>query len=360
MKTRVTPSAVEVLDLGGRRLRALISAETLDRENEVLVAAGAELDNYRRNPVVLWAHDSHLPPIGRAVEVRSEPGVGVWADNEFADTPFAREIFELYQGGYLRAFSVGFRPLEIARQARRDGAKGLTVLRWELLEQSAVAVPANPDALVAASESGNRAAAWLLKTYYAPVEDGALLERAGLDSPDPAWPALAAAVCRYYGARGGLRLAEPERERLELLLRGLYAQRGLSWPEVEPGAPPSPHTTRFHHDEPLRFEEREIDELLALLRGRSRALRNIARKRRRRGEPLPETDPLHEVLADLHEVAGGDAPGAPSGPSAGSIRHLLDELKADLSALAREREAALAAALDDLRRGAIGGALTHR
>ncbi|NUQ02075.1 MAG: HK97 family phage prohead protease, partial [Armatimonadetes bacterium] len=172
MKTAVTTSAV-VKDLpDGRCLLALISAETLDRSSELLLAAGAELEAYRRNPVVLWSHDPSLPPIGRALRVEAEPGVGLWAVNEFAPTPFAQEILGLYRGGFLNAFSVGFRPLELAPP--RDAAqRGPTIARWELVEQSAVAVPANPDALVIAAGEGNRAARWLLKTYY-PAYSGQL------------------------------------------------------------------------------------------------------------------------------------------------------------------------------------------
>ena len=171
MKTCLTPQAVQAVAAGDNRLLALISAETLDRSSEVLLAGGAELDSYRRNPVLLWAHNPELPPIGRAVEISAEPGVGVWAVNEFAPTPFAQEIRELYEEGFLNAFSVGFRPLEIDARPVARGQRGPTVLRWELVEQSAVAVPANPDALVAAAAAGNRAADWLLKTYYVEPAD---------------------------------------------------------------------------------------------------------------------------------------------------------------------------------------------
>ncbi len=166
MRTCLTLPAAPPEAAGPNRLRALISAETLDRSSEVLLAGGADLARYRRNPVLLWAHNAELPPIGRAVSVSAEPGVGVWAVNEFAETPFAQEIRQLYEGGFLNAFSVGFRPLELDPRPVAAGQRGPTVVRWELIEQSAVAVPANPDALVAAAADGNRAADWLLKTYY--------------------------------------------------------------------------------------------------------------------------------------------------------------------------------------------------
>ena len=357
MKTRVTPSAVPPVEVGERRLRALISAETLDREGEVLLAEGAELTNYRRNPVVLWAHHSELPPVGRATTVEVEPGVGVWAENEFASSPFAQEIFELYRSGFLHAFSVGFRPLELSRRAVCDGQRGPTIVRWELVEQSAVAVPANPDALVTAAGGGNRAAEWLLKTYYGPREERELLGVLGL-SDDPAWPELAAATYRFFGARGGVTLTATERVRCGELLGLLYQQRGLRFPVAAEPADPRPRTTEFFEREPQLFEEHEMRKTAALVRGRALALRNIARKRRRRGEPLPELDPLHEAAAYLTEVTGGVAVGAPSDETPGNLTAAVRELRETLAGLRDERDTAIAAALDDLRRGAIGGHFT--
>lgn len=357
MRTRVTPEAARPETVEGRTLRALISAETVDRESEVLLAAGAELSNYRRNPVLLWAHDAGLPPIGRAVSVEAEPGVGLWATNEFATTPFAGEILELYRGGFLRAFSVGFRPLEISGQPVKPGQTGPTIVRWELIEQSAVAVPANPDALVVAAGDGNRAADWLLKTYYAAPDEPALRARLGLPPGEVDWPALAAATYRFFGARGGARLAPADRQRAAALLRGLYERCGRAFPEGD-AERPRLSSTLFLHDERDCFERREVADLAALLRGRALALRNIARKRRRRGEPIPELDPLAETAAHLAEVLGAGAPvGDRSEPDAGPLTTALSELRETLCAARVGRDAALAAALDDLRRGAIGGAV---
>ncbi len=350
MKTRVTPAAVAETD--GRTVRALISAETVDRESELLLAAGAELDNYRRNPVLLWAHHAELPPIGRALEVTAQPGVGVWAVNEFADTPFAQEIAALYRDGFLSAFSVGFRPLELDRKPRRGGQRGATILRWELIEQSAVAVPANPDALVTAAADGNRAADWLLKTYY-PADETALLALLGLGD-QPTWPEIAAACARFCGARGGLELNDDNRHQTERLLRGLYSQHGRRFPDWRGEL--SFETVCFHESEPAWFEEREIGVLAQQVRGRALALRNIARKRRRGGEPLPELDPLEEAAGCLAEVLDAKGLGAPSDP-ASALDTALADLREELNHLAGQRRAAVADALEEIRRAANGGGL---
>lgn len=342
MKTRltITPAGAGSFEEG--RLRALISAETVDRSSERLLAAGVELDNYLRNPVLLWSHDASLPPIGRAVAVEPEPGVGVWAVNEFAPTPFAQEIAGLYRDGFLNAFSVGFRPLELDTRQRVPGQQGATILRWELVEQSAVAVPANPDALVAAAATGNRAAGWLLKTYYDPPDDDALLRRCGVGEQRD-WPAVAAGAVRYFTQGSGLDAAA--RERAEGLLRKLYEAHRQPFPVVDDRG-----TVEFRAGEPEILKEREFAALATGLRGRSEALRNLARHRRRDGRPLPALPGLAAAAEHLAEVLDDRDPGVETG-----LEDVLSELQAALLQLRAERAAAVRAALDTIRRGATAG-----
>lgn len=116
-----------------------------------------QLDNFKRNATILWAHAYSQPPVGRATRV--------WVENRklmvgvrFADAEtyqFADTIFRLYLGGYLRAVSVGFLPHEWEKaQDQETRPYGLDFTRVELLEVSCVPVPANASALVAASAAG--------------------------------------------------------------------------------------------------------------------------------------------------------------------------------------------------------------
>ena len=98
--------------------------------------------------MVLWAHDYRQPAIGRAPAVWRE-GQALLAQIEFAPTEFAGQVAALYRDGYQRGVSVGFRPLrfEERRDARSDAFLGIRFLEQELLEISAVPVPANRAAL---------------------------------------------------------------------------------------------------------------------------------------------------------------------------------------------------------------------
>lgn len=125
-------------------LEIIASTGSLDRERDRLDPTGARLEHYLRNPTVLWAHDHGTPPIGKATRVWPR-GNQLRATIEFAPTGFAQEIKGLYEGGYLNAFSVGFLPTK----ARPNGDGGIDFMEWDLLEISAVPVPAQPEALVA-------------------------------------------------------------------------------------------------------------------------------------------------------------------------------------------------------------------
>jgi len=139
-----------------RTLTAVISTSAIDRDGEVLNPKGVVLKAYMKNPVVLWAHDYYDTPIGKALWIKKNADE-IRAKIQFANTEKAKEVYDLYKGGYLKAFSVGFTvldghtPTDEEIKERRDLANAQRIFsKWELLEFSAVPVPANPEALVQA------------------------------------------------------------------------------------------------------------------------------------------------------------------------------------------------------------------
>src|SRR3990172_1080352 len=45
----------------------IASTATIDRQGESIDQAGWMLENYRKNPVILWAHDYYGLPIGKGI-----------------------------------------------------------------------------------------------------------------------------------------------------------------------------------------------------------------------------------------------------------------------------------------------------
>jgi hypothetical protein len=147
----------------------IASDDTLDRYGEILLPAGWRLDNYRRNPVFQNAHQygDIIFTLGKALitEVRNVTGhdgrvrPALYQRIEFAvgANPMARIAYALYQGKFLNAVSVGFIPLRWEDTPPSSSGSPLVRRRYlemELLEVSAVGIPANPAALQLGLEAG--------------------------------------------------------------------------------------------------------------------------------------------------------------------------------------------------------------
>jgi uncharacterized protein len=165
-------SVPEVCQVEALREKAVMdfvsSDESLDRYGEVLVASGWRLENYRKNPVVQNAHNygDVLFTIGRALVTEVRCGA-LFQRVEFATevNPVARIAYGLYKGGFLKAVSVGFIPRRWVDGGAKEGFRR-KYIEQELVEVSAVGIPANPNALVLGLEAGA-------------VEKGDLLEVVG-------------------------------------------------------------------------------------------------------------------------------------------------------------------------------------
>lgn len=117
---------------------ACASDMSVDRYDEIVDAAGWDLKAYKNNPVMLWAHDSSIPPVAKCLKA--------WLDGErlmingiFAPTPFAQQLKQLAETGFLNALSVGF----INKEQKEN-----VLTKNELLEVSFVSIPANANALL--------------------------------------------------------------------------------------------------------------------------------------------------------------------------------------------------------------------
>jgi len=139
-----------------RSFTAIASTETKDRDGDIMRIGGAKLKNFRKNPVMLFGHDDRSLAIGRADNIRKEDGRLVF-DAVFASkeaNPFAENVFQLFKEKIMRSFSIRFSPtkavpIQPAPAASNEIMRfpGMEYKEWELLEISAVNIPANPEAM---------------------------------------------------------------------------------------------------------------------------------------------------------------------------------------------------------------------
>ena len=122
-------------------LEAVFSTDDQDRHREV-VKQNFDLKKFRKNPVLLNSHNySDATEVVGSIKPISVKEGSLQGKVKFAveENPKAKVIFDLYAGGFLNAFSVGFIPLEFGDDN--------SIEKSELLEVSAVSVPANAMAL---------------------------------------------------------------------------------------------------------------------------------------------------------------------------------------------------------------------
>ncbi len=135
-----------------------ISNKRVDSYDTTFRPDGADVADFKRNPVVLFAHDAEAMPVARdiGVHVRGKGdggeviGVPRFAHRDI--NPFGDQVGRALACGLLGAASIGFEPTEWEIASERDDGESfmppIDFIKWRLREYSIVPVPANADALV--------------------------------------------------------------------------------------------------------------------------------------------------------------------------------------------------------------------
>ena len=148
----------EVKKVGERQYEFIASTMDMDRDKEVIDVNGWDLKNFKKNPVIMFGHDYHSLPIGRATKIGVKDGklMNVVEFPPEGTYEFADIVQRLVETGYLKTQSVGFIPKEWEDgdfEEKSDKPRR-TFKKQELLEISIVPVPSNPNALRNAVDAG--------------------------------------------------------------------------------------------------------------------------------------------------------------------------------------------------------------
>lgn len=162
-----------------------ITTDVRDRDMDIVDPAGIQVENFRHNAVMQWAHQYDELPVGKSVEMFATQIKMIKDGSEqIFNAVKARVVFQpdsnyhesysglrgsmvrrMYVSGFLNAVSIGFDPWtweEIEEKIEgRDQSimsemmgNGTKFTKWDLLEFSAVPVPANPQALIERGMTG--------------------------------------------------------------------------------------------------------------------------------------------------------------------------------------------------------------
>lgn len=146
--------------------KSFITTDALDRDGEVVLPGGGDFTQFRKNPVVTFAHRYDELPIGRAMWLKRDEQngrAGILAKTQYAAKPkdwgdapwLPSAVWALVQQGILKGKSIGFLPIQVRPPSKEDltarpdwADVRLIIAKWLLLEYAVAPVPSNPDALV--------------------------------------------------------------------------------------------------------------------------------------------------------------------------------------------------------------------
>ncbi|MBD5194602.1 MAG: hypothetical protein HDS16_01165 [Bacteroides sp.] len=162
----------------------VISTESVNSYGTRVLTSGIDLEQYKRNPVLLWMHrrawDGQSMPIGKIDNLRVEDGKLIGTPVFDQNDEFARKIESKWESGFLRMASAALEPTEVNpdRALALAGQTRATVTRSKLVEVSIVDIGGNDEALQLCGADGK-----VLK--LAAGEDAPTLPLLKLSNPEP-------------------------------------------------------------------------------------------------------------------------------------------------------------------------------
>ena len=162
----------------------IISTESIDRGGEKMTVKKIKTNNYKKNPIVLFQHNSWSMPIGKSIkeEIQTANDGSLMLVSHLVFNETDEEVLKIKQavdGGFLNASSIGFTALkkpifEVPPVELQEKFREIKVWQEvELLEWSVVTIPMNQDAIL---QKGYNDLDDEMKSW---IDDNLLLNKAG-------------------------------------------------------------------------------------------------------------------------------------------------------------------------------------
>jgi len=141
----------------------LLHDESLNSHGFWMKTSGADLSQFKKNPIMLWNHnrawrdsEDQVLPIGHWENIRTE-GDKILADAVFDSDEFSQKIAQKVEAGTLRMASMGVRVTEESEDPKyiKPGQRYATAIKWKAREASIVDIGANDNALALYDKNGN-------------------------------------------------------------------------------------------------------------------------------------------------------------------------------------------------------------
>lgn len=123
-----------------------------DRGNDIVTPAAYKngLENFEKNPVLLFDHNPAIP-VGKVTDVKiREDGLFIRAELSNSDDEITKRVRNLVKEGILKTFSIGFDPIE----ENKDDEGTNIISKLELYEVSIVGIPMNQESTFSVIQKG--------------------------------------------------------------------------------------------------------------------------------------------------------------------------------------------------------------
>jgi len=120
----------------------------IDRDSDLVVPQGMNIDNYKKNPIILYNHDRDAI-IGKSVDVQLRDD-GVFMEMHVYKS-LNQRVYEAIRLGVLKTCSIGFIVNDLKYMPELEA---YLLTSCELLENSIVVLPANQDSLLTSVSVG--------------------------------------------------------------------------------------------------------------------------------------------------------------------------------------------------------------
>lgn len=129
----------------------VLATEDVNRYGYRLLMSGARLENYKKNPVMLYMHvrSGDRMPVGRFDNLRIEDGKLLGTPVFDMDDELGAKLAKKVENRFVHATSIWLDPITVSDdpQFLLAGQTRPSVTVWELLEASFVDIPGDPGAL---------------------------------------------------------------------------------------------------------------------------------------------------------------------------------------------------------------------
>lgn len=143
-----------------RIIERVTTTEAPDRYGDIVRYKGIDNSNYRKNAVVMFAHEHGDFPVGKSIKEWQDHSIKGWRsldlyfDDDIDPTGKSDLVFRMVFNGAMPAGSIGFMPktanYDLTPKQKEEmglGRFGVEYLTCEKLEHSACSIPANPECL---------------------------------------------------------------------------------------------------------------------------------------------------------------------------------------------------------------------